>query len=138
MSAVVTTDKTERIAETSPRLKARVAGVFELLEGVTSASHQVVILGGLVVAGDAAATASNILAHQSLVWLGFAVSLLGVTFHLAWAFLFYELFKPVNRSIAALAVFVILICCAMQALTAFFYLAPLLVLTGGSALSAFS
>jgi hypothetical protein len=88
LCAVVMTDTTERLAETSPRLKARVAGVFELLEGLTSAGGQVVILGGLVVAG--------------------------------------------------LAVFVILICCAMQALTAFWCLAPLLVLTGGSALSAFS
>jgi uncharacterized protein DUF4386 len=128
----------ERITGVSPRTIARIAGVFELLEGSASAGGQVVILGSLVVAGNAAATAANIVGHQPLYWLGFAIALLGVAFHLAWAFLFYELFKPVNRRVAGLAVFVILVCCAMQALTALLYLAPLLILTGGSSLSAFA
>ena len=57
-------------------------------------------------------------------------------FHLAWAFLFYQLFKPVNRSISFCALLVILVCCALQAITALLYLAPLLVLTAGSSLSA--
>ena len=35
----------ERIAEASPRFKARMAGVFEMLEGLTSAFGQVVVLG---------------------------------------------------------------------------------------------
>jgi hypothetical protein len=129
---------TKRTAAWSPRLKARVAGIFEALEGTASAGGQVVILGSLVVAGNAATTAANILANQPLFWLGFAVSLLGVAFHVTWAVLFYELFKPVNRTIAILALCVVLVCCAMQALTALLYLAPLLVLQGGSALSAFT
>ena len=44
----------------------------------------------------------------------------------------YEVFKIVNRSLALLAVFVILVGCAMQALSSFFYLAPLIVLKGVS------
>ena len=128
----------ERITELSPRFKARMAGAFEVLEGLTSAGGQVAILGGLVVAGNAATTAANILAHEQLFWLGFASSLIAVAFHLAWALLFYDLFKPVNRSISLLATFVILVGCAMQALTSLLYLAPLLVLQGGSALSAFT
>lgn len=135
MSAGLTTD---RAAGVSPRVTARVAGVCQLLEGTASAGGQVAILGGLVVAGDAAATAANILAREPLFWLGFALSLLGVAFHLAWAFLFYELFRPVNRTVAGLAAFVILVGCALQAVTALLYLAPLLVLRGGSAASAFS
>jgi Domain of unknown function (DUF4386) len=129
---------TKRIAEWSPRFKARMAGVFEVLEGTGSAGGQVVILGGLVVAGNAATTAANILAHEPLLWLGFASSLMAVAFHLAWAFLFYDLFKPVNRSVSLLAMFVILVGCAMQALTSLLYLAPLLILQGGSSLSAFT
>ncbi|HEY7124179.1 MAG TPA: DUF4386 domain-containing protein [Ktedonobacterales bacterium] len=129
---------TKRMAAWSPRLKARIAGVFEALEGLASAGGQVFILGSLVVAGNAAATASNILAHQPLFWVGFAASLLGVVFHVTWALLFYELFQPVNRTIAFLALCVVLICCAMQALTGLLYLAPLLVLQGGSGLSAFT
>jgi hypothetical protein len=129
---------TKRIAEASPRFKARMAGVFELLEGFTSSFGQVMVLGRLVVAGNAAATAANVLGHQRLFWLGFASSVIGVAFHLAWAFLLYELLKPVNRSISLLAVFVILVCCAMQALTALLYIAPLLVLQGASSWSAFT
>jgi hypothetical protein len=128
----------ERIAEASPRLKARVAGVFEALEGFTSAFGHVFILGKLVVSGDAAATAANILAHEHLFWLGFASSILGVVFHIVWALLFYFLFKPVNRTLSLLAAFVAIVVCAMQALTGLLYVAPLLVLKGGSALSAFA
>jgi hypothetical protein len=114
------------------------AGVFELLEGFTSAGGQVFILGSLVVAGSAATTAVNILAHEELFWLGFAFSLSAVAFHLAWAFLFYDLFKPVNRSISILALCVILVGCSMQAVTSLLYLAPLLVLQGSASLSAFT
>ena len=129
---------TERITELSPRFKARMAGVFEVLEGLTSAGGQVAILGSLVVAGNAATTATNILAHEQLFWLGFASSLIAVAFHIAWAFLFYKLFKPVNRSISLLALCVILVGCSIQALTSLLYLAPLLVLQSGSAFSAFT
>jgi uncharacterized protein DUF4386 len=128
----------ERNGEVSPRLKARMAGVFELLEGITSASGQVFILGSLIVTGNAAATAAKLLAHERLFWLGFASSLIAVAFHLAWALLFYDVLRPVNRSVARLAVFVILVACALQALGGLLYAAPMLVLTAGSSLSAFS
>jgi len=64
----------ERIAEASPRFKARVAGVFEMLEGMTSAFGQVFVLGRLIVSGNAAATAANILGHERLFWLGFLLA----------------------------------------------------------------
>jgi hypothetical protein len=135
MSAAVVTG---RMADASPRLTARMAGVCELLEGLTSVIGQQVILGRLVVNGDAAATATNILAHESLFRLGFASSLVAVAFHVAWTLLFYDLFKPVNRSLSLLASFVMLVGCAMQALTGLLYLAPLVVLRGGSPASAFT
>ena len=49
----------ERIAEASPRFKARVAGVFQLLEALTATFGQVIVLGRLVVSGNAAATAGR-------------------------------------------------------------------------------
>jgi len=127
----------DRIAEASPRFKARMAGVFQLLEAITAASPGVFILDRLVVAGGAA-TAANILGHERLFWLGFASLLMGVAFHIAWAFLMYELLKPVNRSLSSLAAFVIVVGCAIQALTSLFYIAPLLILQEGSSLRAFS
>jgi hypothetical protein len=46
---------TDRIAEVSPRFKARMAGVFQLLEGLTATYGEVIVLGKVVVAGNAAA-----------------------------------------------------------------------------------
>ncbi|HSS60175.1 MAG TPA: DUF4386 domain-containing protein [Candidatus Limnocylindrales bacterium] len=123
------------ITRLSPRGRARVAGVFEFLEGTASSQGQVFLLGSLVVAGDAAATAHNILGHEALFRLGFLISVAGVAFHLAWGLFMYQLMKPVNGTLAALAVFFVITTSALQALTAFFYLAPLLVLQGGSGLS---
>ncbi len=114
------------------------AGVFQLLEAITAACPGVFILGRLVVDGNAAATAANILGHERLFWLGFASLLIGVACHITWALLMYELLKPVNRSLSSLATFVMLVGCAIQALTSLFYLAPLLILQGGSSLSAFT
>jgi hypothetical protein len=128
----------ERIAEASPRFKARAAGVCQLMEAVTAAFGQVIIPGKLVVAGNAAATAANILGHERLFWLAFVLSLIGVAFHIAWALLMYELLNAVNRSVSRLAAFVILVGCAIQALTSLLYLAPWIILQGGSSLSAFT
>lgn len=121
--------------ELSPRAKARIAGVFEALEGIASSQGQVFILGRLVVAGSAAATASNILQHQKLVWFGFAISIAGVAFHIIWVTLFYFLFRPVNRTISLMSALIGVVVCAMQAVTALLYLAPLLILQGGNSLS---
>jgi hypothetical protein len=114
------------------------AGVCQLLEGTTATFGQVIVRGSLVVFGNAAATAANILAHERLFWLGFASSVIGVVFHIAWALLLYDLFKPVNRRVSLFAAFVILVGCAIQALTSVLYLAPMLILNAGNSFSAFT
>jgi hypothetical protein len=133
MSATVMTER--RAAEASPRVKARMAGVLYLLEGAPAVYQQSVI-AGLIVTGDAAATATNVLAHEPLFRLWFAAALLAVACHIAYTVLFYDLFKPVNRSIALLAMAVSLVACALQAFATLFQFAPLLVLGGGNGLGA--
>lgn len=133
-----TSTAARHVAAVSPRLLARIAGVFEALEGFTSSFGQVVILGRLVVSGAAAATAANILAHHRLFWLGFVLSVAGVACHIVWIALFYVLFRPVNRNLSLVAVLVGVVVCAVQAFTAFLYLAPLLVLEAGKSAVAFT
>jgi len=126
------------IQEASPRLRARIAGVFEMLEGLTAAFGQVIVPNQLVVAGDAASTAANILGHEPLFRLGFASSLIAVMLRLAWTLLFYDLFRPVSKRLSLLAVLVSLVACALQACAALFYIAPLFILGGGISPSAVS
>jgi uncharacterized protein DUF4386 len=127
----------ERIAEASPRLKARIAGVFYLLEMLTG-GFALFVLRRLGVSGDAAATATNILAHQSLFQLGFAADLIQFACYVVVTGLFYDLFKPVNRSLSLLAAFFSLVGCTIGALSCLFYLAPLVVLGGAQYLSVFN
>jgi hypothetical protein len=120
---------TKRITETSPRLKARMAGGLWLLY-VSMAGLADFARRGLVVNGDAAATATNILAHESLFRLGFAADLLAIACYIAMVALFYALFKPVNRTGSLLAAFFGLVGCTILAFAGLFRLAPLAVLGG--------
>ncbi len=126
----------ERIAEASPRFKARIAGLFYLLTFVTGI-FALLTGGRLVVSGDAAATATNILAHESLFQLSFAANLMATACYIVVTALFFDLFKPVNRSLSLLAAFFSLVGCAIGAVSYVFYFAPLAVLGGAQYLSAF-
>ncbi len=125
------------IPEVSPRVKARMAGVFYLIAGQAYAFAEFSVRGKLVVFSDAAATAHNILAHESLYRRGFAAELISAVFFITVTLLFYDLFKPVNRRLSLLAAFFSLVGCAVQALSSLFHLAPLIVLGGEQFLPAF-
>jgi hypothetical protein len=126
----------QRIAESSPRLKAKIAGLCYLITIVTGIFGEGFVRGKLIVYSDAATTAHNIFAHQSLYRFGVATDLLPV--YLIVTILFYDLFKPVSRTVSLLAAFFSLIGCAMGALSALLQLAPLVALSGESYLSAFN
>ena len=91
-----TTVMMERIAETSPRSKARIAGVFYLLNILTGAL-------ALFVSGR----------------LGFVAVLIATACYIGVTLLFYDIFKPVNRSLSLLAAFFSLAGCAISALSPF-------------------
>jgi len=129
---------TERITETSPRLKARITGVFYLVTILTGIFAQGFVSGRLVVDGDAAATATNILTHRGLFQLGFAVYLIEMACQMAMTALFYDLLKPAGRSVSLLAAFLGFAGCVIKTFSRVFFIAPLFVLGGAHYLSVFS
>ena len=129
----------ERIAaDSSPRTRARIAGVFYLVAMLTGIFAQGYVSGRLVVDGDAAATATNILTHRGLFQLGFAVYLIEMACQIAMTALFYDLLKPAGRSVSLVAAFLGLGGCVIKTLSRLFYIAPLFILGGAHYLSVFS
>jgi len=114
-----------RIAETSPRLKARITGALYLLTILTGIFAQGFVSGTLVVDGDAAATATNILAHRALFQLGYAVYLIEMACQIAMTALFYDLLKPAGRSISLLAAFLGFAGCVIKTFSRVFVYCPL-------------
>jgi hypothetical protein len=88
-----------------PTVKAaRVAGFLYLLLGVTAPWRLVYIPSKLFVPGDAAATANNIAAHQTLFRLGIVTDLLTGTIVIFVLLALYRLFKGVDQNLAAVMV----------------------------------
>lgn len=123
---------------TGPRTRARIAGVFYLLEGATSAFGAIHVVSEVTVAGNAAATAEKVLTHQPLLWFGFAAALATVACHVTYTVLFYELFRPVSRTLSLVAAAISLVAAAVQAGSALFQAAPLLIARSDSSLNAFT
>jgi hypothetical protein len=128
----------EPIGETSPRLKARITGVFYLLTILTGIFAQGFVSGRLVVQGDAAATATNILTHRGMFQLGYAVYLIEMACNIAMTALFYDLLKPAGRSVSLLAAFLGFAGCVIKTFSRVFFIAPLLILGDAHYLSVFS
>ena len=120
---------TDRTFEALPRPRDRITGVVYLLYFLT-AVLAVFLIRGLVVSGDAAATANHLLAHERLFRLSVAVGLIGTALYIAVTVLFYGLFKPVNKTVSLLAAFFSLVGCAIQAFGSLVQVAPLAVLEG--------
>src|SRR5437588_11411070 len=129
---------TERIAVTSPRLKARITGALYLLTILTGIVAQGFVSENLVVDGDAAGTATNILTHKHLFELGFTVYLIEMACQIAITALFYDLLKPAGRSVSLVAAFLGLAGCVIKTFSRVFFITPLFVLGGSHYLSVFS
>jgi hypothetical protein len=76
-----------------PLFYARVAGFIYLFAMALGIFSQVFVLGRMVVPGDAAATANNILAFEGLFRLGIAVDVITFVSDVVIAWAFYELLK---------------------------------------------
>lgn len=109
--------------------------MFYVLEGAASAYGAIHVVSEVTASGNAAATAASVLGHQALMWAGFGLALVAVACHLIYSVLFYELFKPVSRTLSLLALASSLTAAAIQGSAALFEAAPLLVLRSGAGMT---
>lgn len=117
---------------------ARVAGVLFLLSLVAGGFGEWYVPSQLMVPGDAAATAKNIMASDTLFRMGFAGYLVEATCDVALTLILYVLLAPVGKNLALLAAFFRLVATAVFGFAELFYFAPSLILGGADYLKAFS
>jgi hypothetical protein len=122
----------------SPRSKARVAGLLYLIVIVGGIFAELFVRGRLIAHGDAVATAHNIVAHQLLYRMGFAVEVFYCACNLPLILIFYDLFKAVSRTFAVLVVFFSLVGTAVESVSLLCHFAPLVLLGSQQYLNAFT
>lgn len=96
-------DRPGRTANTSPRVYARVAGVLYLLITVLSIFVHFYVPGKLIVSGDVATTATNILAAQGLFRLKMSAELIILLSEIVLSVLLYVLLRPVSQTLSLVA-----------------------------------
>jgi len=84
----------------SSKKTARVAGLLWLLTAVTAGFALVYVRPKLIVFGDPAATASNIIAFESLFRAAIAGYILSQIFALFFGLTIFRLFKDVHKTLA--------------------------------------
>jgi hypothetical protein len=129
---------TEQLANFRPALWARAAGALYVGTIVCGVFSQYFIRSAIVVRGDAAATAHNLLASEPLFRLGIVSEFLGVACYIAVTFVLYELLRPVSRRFSLLAVLFSVVGCAVGIVNLLNDLAPLVLLNGAPYLSVFT
>ena len=87
----------------SMRTASLTAGAALLLMSAVAIFGNVVVVNGLVTQGDAAQTASDIAASQSLFALGISSLILVIVLDVIVAWALYRVFSPVNASLSMLA-----------------------------------
>jgi len=117
---------------------ARMAGFLYLLIAIISVFGLIYVPAQLIVAGDAATTAHNIVASESLFRFGFMSNLMTFTINVFVAVLLYQLLKPVNKKMAALMVILILVGLGIAMLNELNQFVALLLLSGANYLTAFT
>lgn len=129
---------TARYPGVSPRVKARVAGLLYLIVIAGGIFAQVGVRDRLVVDGNAAATAHNIVTHELLYRLGFAAEVFYLLCGVPLKLLLYDLFRVVDRNRAVLMVLFAALGAAIQGVSLLAHYAPLVFLGGKPYLRAFT
>ena len=114
MAAIAVAERPDLTTEAEPSARpgrasvqvyARVAGLMYLLIALLAPFAEFFVRQALIVPGDPAATAANIIASESLFRAGFASDLAVFVMEVALAAVLYVLFRPVSRPLALVMAF---------------------------------
>ena len=121
----------------SPKGLARIAGVFYLLVGIFGGFAEGFVDPKMYAAGDAAATATNVVANSTLVRMGVVAHLFDAAFFALTALTLYVLLKHVYKSVARAMLVFVVIAVSIITLNAVFLFEGLQVATNGFYVTAF-
>jgi hypothetical protein len=126
-----------RTAETSPLVRARVAGILYLML-FPAPFGLIYVPSRLIVRGDPMATATKIMASELLFRLGIVSNLLVPIVMILVVLALYQLLKPVDTNMALLMGMFVLIAVPIAMINEINQLAVLLILRGGDYLKEFT
>ncbi len=121
----------------NPNKTARIAGLLYLIPFILS-FLAIFLRQSLIVPGDAATTANNIMASESLFRLSIVSDLIVQTVFVLLVLVLYKLLKPVNKNHALLMVIFFLVSVPIAMLNMLNQFAALLLLSGADYLTVFT
>jgi Domain of unknown function (DUF4386) len=128
---------TNRTAETSPLVYARLAGFLVILLVLLGPFSQLYVPSTLIVPADATATADNVRASESLLRLGIVSDSLIFLIEIGVTVLLYVLLRPVSRTLSLVLAFARLANAIIQGINLLPYFTALLLLSGAGYLTVF-
>jgi hypothetical protein len=121
----------------TPKRLARLAGFLYLLVGIFGGFAEGYVEPKMYVAGNAAATAGNVVANAGLVRIGVVADLLDGTFFVFLALALYILLRHVHQSMARAMLVLVVLATGITCLSALFEFEGLRVATGAVDMAAF-
>lgn len=115
--------------------KVRMAGLFFLLMVVAGLFTEIFVRQRLIVAGDAQATANQILSHPLLYRLGITSDIVMALSYLFTALALYCLLESVSKKLASVMVVLASLGCVMLLFNILYQALPLYILQGGNYLN---
>jgi len=122
----------------SNKKTARIAGLIYLILIIAGVFANLFVRSSLIVPGDAAATANNIMANEGLFRLAYMSDLIMITCMVLLPLVLYVLLKPVNKNMALLMVIFALVSVPIMYTNMLNHFAPLLLLSGADYLTVFA
>jgi hypothetical protein len=128
---------TNRITDISLRQAAIVAGVGLLIMDILAPFAEFSVRQGLIVPGDAATTAQNIMADELLFRIAIYIYLIVAILDVVVAWALYVFLKPVNKSLSLLTAWFRVVYAAILAIVLLNFVIALQLLSGADYLTVF-